>query len=337
MPDASALFGITPDDFSIDQINEAAGILKGNAVRTPLLRSPALDELTGGTVLVKAEPLQRTGSFKFRGAFTRISKIPEAERGNGVVAFSSGNHAQGVAAAAALNGIAAAIVMPADAPRMKVENTKSYGATVVPYDRYTEDRGAIAREIQNKTGATLVAPFDDPWVTAGQGTCGLENSEQAKEYGLSLDAALICAGGGGLSSGTGTAVRHHFPEAQVYTVEPEGFEDTKLSLEAGAPVKNDPSARSICDALLIDQPGFFSLPVLMNLKAKGLAVSDDEALSAMAFAYHHLKVVVEPGGAVCLAALLAQKLDVAGKTVAITLSGGNVDPKIFARALDLLT
>lgn len=318
---------------TIDHIRTAQAILADKAVRTPLLSNPALDAITGGTVLVKAEPLQRTGSFKFRGAYTRLSRIPEADRPRGVVAFSSGNHAQGVAAAAAIFGIPATIVMPADAPRMKITNTQSYGARVVPYDRYSEDRNAVAARIQAETGATLVPPYDDPWLIAGQGTCGLEMAEQAASMGLSLDAALICAGGGGLSSGCAIALHAANPSTQVYTVEPAAFDDTKRSLESGTWETADTGARSICDALLVATPGRITLPILLAHGAKGLAVTDDEALDAVAFAFKHLKIVVEPGGAVCLAALLARKLDVTGKTVALTLSGGNVDPAVFSQAL----
>ncbi|MBK1667178.1 pyridoxal-5'-phosphate-dependent protein [Rhodovibrio sodomensis] len=310
-------------------VEAAARRLDGVAVKTPLLGFPELDRRTGARVLVKPETLQRTGSFKFRGAYAKLSALDPAQRQRGVVAFSSGNHAQGVAAAAQLLGVPATIVMPHDAPEMKRANTRGYGAEVRLYDRHTEDRTALADAIVAETGATLVHPYDDREVTSGQGTCGLEIAQQAAGAGARLDAALFCCGGGGLSAGAAIAFAQLSPATQIYTVEPEGFDDTARSLAAGTRVGNAAGARSICDALLSPRPGELTFPILRRHGVQGLAVSDDEVRTAMAFAYTWLKLVVEPGGAVTLAALLSGKLDLRGRTVALVLSGGNVDAERF--------
>jgi threonine dehydratase len=310
-------------------IEAAAGRLHGVAVRTPLVSFPELDRRTGGRVLVKPETLQRTGSFKFRGASAKLSALDAETRARGVVAFSSGNHAQGVAAAAQLLGVPATIVMPHDAPAMKLANTRGYGAQVRTYDRHGEDRTALADAIVAETGATLVRPYDDREVTAGQGTCGLEIAQQAAELGARLDDALFCCGGGGLTAGSATAFAELSPATQVYTVEPEEFDDTARSLAAGARVGNERGAHSICDALLSPMPGELTFPILQRHGVRGLAVSDAEVRAAMAFAYAWMKLVVEPGGAVTLAALLSDKLDVRDRTVALVLSGGNVDAASF--------
>ncbi len=314
-------------------IEAAAARLAGWAVETPLLNPPALDRKLGGRVLLKAETLQRTGSFKFRGAFNRISQIPEADRAAGVVAYSSGNHAQGVAAAAALLGVPATIVMPEDAPAIKVANTRGYGAEVVLYDRFTENREALGAALAAERGATLVRPYDDPGVIAGQGTCGLEIARQAAARGLEIDALLVCCSGGGLTAGCALAMAELSPMTQIYTVEPAGFDDTRRSLAAGARVDNDPAARSFCDALLAPTPGELTFPINRRLLAGGFAVSDDEVRAAMGYAFRTLKLVIEPGGAVALAALLAGRLETRGKTVALTLSGGNVDPESYREML----
>lgn len=315
------------------EIEAAAGRLAGRAVVTPLLEFPALNERVGGRVLVKPETLQRTGSFKFRGAYNRISQIPEAERGRGILAYSSGNHAQGVAAAAALLGITATIVMPADAPAMKVGNTRALGAEIVTYDRYREAREAVAERLLAESGAILVRPYDDPDVIAGQGTCGLEIARQAEAAGARLDAALVPCGGGGLIAGTATALAALSPGTAVFAVEPEGFDDTARSLACGRRVGNDPEARSFCDALQAPLPGELTFAINRRLLAGGLVVGERQVAEAMTYAFRVLKLVVEPGGAVALAALLAGKYDAAGKTVAVTLSGGNVDPETYARAI----
>ena len=314
-------------------VQAAAQRLQDLAVRTPLIESPALNDRVGGRVLMKAETLQRTGSFKFRGAFNRISQIPEADRAGGVVAYSSGNHAQGVAAAAALLGLPAVIVMPADAPAIKVENTRGYGAEVVFYDRYSEKREEIGATIAKERKATLVKPYDDPGVIAGQGTCGLEIFEEAKRRDVTLDALLVCCGGGGLTAGCGLALEALSPSTALYTVEPQGYDDTKLSFHAGKPVPHGEAPSSICDALLAPRPGDLTFAVNRDRMAGGLTVSDAEVKEAMRYAFRTLKLVIEPGGAVCLAAVLAGKLDVAGRATGITLSGGNVDAELYRAVL----
>ena len=318
---------------SFADVEAAAGRLAGHAVATPLLSSPALDRRVGGRVLLKAETLQRTGSFKFRGAYNRISQIPEDARPAGVVAYSSGNHAQGVAAAAALLGVPATIVMPEDAPAIKLANTRGYGAEVVLYDRFTEVREEICAEIAARRGATIVRPFDDPAIIAGQGTCGLEIARQAAALDAELDAVLICCGGGGLTAGCALALAELSPRTAIYTVEPEAFDDTARSLAAGARVANDPAAHSFCDALLAPTPGELTFAINRRLVTGGLSVGDAEVAAAMAYAFRTLKLVVEPGGAVALAALLSGRLDARGKTVALTLSGANVDPQTYREVL----
>lgn len=322
---------MTPPDFA--DIEAAAERLRDQAVVTPLLESHALNERVGRRVLIKAESLQRTGSFKFRGAFSRISRIPEADRAAGVVAFSSGNHAQGVAAAAAILGLPATIVMPSDAPRTKMESTRGWGAEIVETDRHKDDRAAVAERVRAERGATLVSPYDDPDVIAGQGTCGLEIARQASAMGATIDDLLVCAGGGGLAAGCALAFATLSPKTRVHAVEPDGYDSTGRSLRAGERLGNPGGARSICDALLSPMPGVLTFAVNRERLSGGLAVSDDEVRAAMAFAFRHLKLVVEPGGAVCLAALLAGKAEATGRTVAITLSGGNVDPGPFADAI----
>ena len=315
------------------EVRAAANRLAGVARRTPLLAGTPLDEALGGRLLFKAECLQRNGAFKFRGAFNRLVQLDERQRRAGVVAFSSGNHAQGVAAAARMLGIPATIVMPTDAPAIKLANTRALGAEVVLYDRLAEDREAIARRIVAERGATLVPAYDDPHVVAGQGTAGLELMEQAGELGLLPDQVLVPTSGGGLTAGTAIAVRGLAPKAAVYGVEPEAFDDTRRSLAAGRLLKNPPEARSICDALQSSPPGRLTFAINRELIAGVLTVSDREVEAAMARAFRDLKLVVEPGGAVALAAALAGKLPLAGRTTAIILSGGNVDPAVFIAAL----
>ena len=315
-------------------IDRASLRLAGHAIHTPLLRSPALDRLVGARVLIKPETLQRTGSFKFRGAYNKIRRlVEEGPKPKAVVAFSSGNHAQGVAAAAALLGLPATIVMPADAPAIKINNTKALGAEVIAYDRYRQDREQVAKKLADERGAAIVRPYDDPDVIAGQGTIGREIAADALALGLTPDIALVPAGGGGLIAGTGLALKHALPTIKIYGCEPAGFDDTRRSLEAGERVANAPDARSICDALMAATPGELTFAINRRQLAGGLAVSDDEVLRAIAVAHNLLKLVVEPGGVVALAALLTGKLDVRERTVAIVLSGGNVDPETYCRAL----
>jgi threonine dehydratase len=315
-------------------IDAAAAVLAPFAVRTPLLSSPALDERVGTRVFLKPEMLQRTGSFKFRGAFNKMSSIPENARGGGVVAFSSGNHAQGVAAAARILNMPATIVMPADAPLSKRERTKAYGAEVVLYDRDREDREAIARDIAGPRGATLVRPYDDPFVIAGQGTVGREICEDMAALGLAPDIVVAPASGGGLVAGVATAVKARYPKAMVMSAEPEAFDDHARSLRAGKREPHASKGRTICDALMASIPGELTFAINSRLLSQGITASDEEVGAAVAFAFRELKLVVEPGGAVGLAALLAGHLEAAGKTVVIVLSGGNVDADLYARLIN---
>lgn len=314
-------------------VEEAARQLEGQAVLTPLLESNELNRRCGGRILIKPEVLQRTGSFKFRGAYNRINRIPMEERAKGVIAYSSGNHAQGVAAAAAQLGLPATIVMPADAPAIKLRNTRALGAEVLTYDRYRELREEVAAGLQAKTGATIVPPYDDRYVIAGQGAVGLEIMEQAAAKGLRPECVLVPCGGGGLTSGIALAVRHLSPACEVWAVEPEGFDDTARSLAAGRRLANEGEGRSICDALLAPTPGRLTFSLNHRLGTRGLAVSEAAVRQAMAFALRHLKLVVEPGGAVCLAALLSGRFKTEGRVVALVLSGGNVDDTHLVEAL----
>lgn len=314
-------------------VESAAAQLAGQAVVTPLLSVAALDAAVGARVLVKPEVLQVTGSFKFRGAYNRLSRLPPDQRARGVVAWSSGNHAQGVAEAARRLGIRATIVMPADAPSVKVDNTRALGAEVVFYDRAREDREVIGRALAAERGAVLVPSYDDPHIIAGQGTVGLEIGRQARDLGLTVDACVVNCSGGGLATGTALGLRQIFPDTRVHTAEPAGFDDMARSLAAGERVANAPGAASFCDALLTPIPGTLTFPLARTLLAPGVSVTDAQVATAMRFAFQHLKLVVEPGGAVSLAALLAGKLDVAGRTVAVVLSGGNVDPALYSRVL----
>lgn len=323
----------TPDFAAIE---DAARRLAGHAVETPLLESQLLNAQLGGRLLVKAEPLQRTGSFKFRGAYNRISRLDAAERRRGVVAFSSGNHAQGVAAAAQLVGTPAVIVMPSDAPAIKIANTKAYGAEVVTYDRQRESREEIGARIAVERGSILVPPYDDPFIIAGQGTTGLEIACQARAAGIAVDAVAACASGGGLVAGIALAMERLSPSTAVHVCEPAGFDDHARSLAAGERLSNVAGARSICDALLSPAPGVITFPINKRLLRSGLVVTDEDVLRAMAIAFRDLKLVVEPGGAVSLAAALTGRLPVRGRTVVVVCSGGNVDAATFKRALETL-
>jgi threonine dehydratase len=321
-----------PTTPGIADIRRAADRLRGLIVETPLIESQALNERFGARIMFKPETLQRTGSFKFRGAYNKISSLSEEERKRGVVAFSSGNHAQGVAASAALFGIDALIAMPTDAPAIKVENVKKAGAKVVHFDRVRDDRMTFVKPYLDE-GRVLVPPFDDPAIIAGQGTIGLELIAQAERLGVKLDAVIAPCGGGGLVGGISLAVKHASPDIAVWTVEPESFDDTRRSLAAGNRVSNAPGHSSICDALLVNEPGAMTFEINRKTLSGAVAVSDEEAASAMRDAMAFLKLVVEPGGAVGLAALASGKIDVAGKTVAVVLSGGNVDFDTYARIM----
>jgi threonine dehydratase len=315
---------------SIRDIEAAAQRLDGVAVRTPLLTNHALDEVAGGQVLVKPECLQVTGSFKIRGAYNFLGQLTPDEAARGVVAFSSGNHAQGVAAAGEMLGIHAAIVMPEDAPRAKLENTRRLGGEVITYDRYTGDREAIARDVARERGAVVVPSYDHDYIIAGQGTVGLEIAQQCGELGVRPDQVLVCCGGGGLVSGSAVALKHLYPGVSVHTVEPEDFDDTARSLRSGQREHVGDGARSICDALQAHAPGKLTFEIMRRLLADGLTVSDEDVRAAMRFAFQNLKLVIEPGGAVALAAVLARKIETAGKTTVIVASGGNVDQEIYA-------
>jgi threonine dehydratase len=320
----------------ITAIEAAAARLQGQAVATPLLSSPFLDEIAGRRVLVKAECLQRTGSFKFRGAWSAVSALPPAVRRRGVIAFSSGNHAQGVALAARLHGVDSVIIMPADAPRLKIDNTRALGAEVILYDRASEDRDAIGADLAARRGLTLIKPFDDPMVIAGQGTTGLEIAAQAAAAGVAHADVLVCCGGGGLTSGIALALEARAPGLRARTVEPEGFDDVARSLAVGAVQRNAALTGSLCDAIVTPEPGRLTWPILQRLCGPGLVVSDAEALEAMALAWLRLKIVLEPGGAVALAAALFRRDQIAGDAVIAVASGGNVDRPVFDRALAML-
>jgi threonine dehydratase len=316
-----------------DDVRAAAARLLGHARRTPLLAGTPLDELTGGRILLKLETLQHMGSFKFRGAYNRLAQLDAAQRKAGVVAFSSGNHAQGVAYAARLLGVPATIVMPADAPRVKMQNTLALGAEVVTYDRLRESREQIAAQLAAERGAVLVPSFDDPDIIAGQGTVGLEIAEQAMKRGVTLDDVIVCTSGGGLVAGTALAIRALSPPTRVWSAEPEGHDDHRRSLAAGRRESNAPGTRSICDALLAPEPGVLTFEINRRLLAGGLAVSDAEVKDAIAYAARTLKLVVEPGGAVALASVLAGKIETSGRTIAVVLSGGNIDDDLLREVL----
>ncbi|MBO9706769.1 MAG: threonine/serine dehydratase [Caulobacter sp.] len=318
---------------NLADVQAAAARLQGLAVHTPLIESPALNERLGGRVFLKPETLQRAGAFKFRGAYNRLSQLSEDERKRGVVAFSSGNHAQGVALAARLVGCPALIVMPSDAPAVKVEATRGYGAEIRLYDRFTEDRIAIAQEIADQRGCVVVPSYDDPRIIAGQGTVGLEIVDQARALGVELDRVLSPVGGGGLVAGVSTAVKGLSPATQVWGAEPAGFDETRRSLESGQRETIDPDARSFCDALLTPVPGELTWAINSQTLSGIVAVTDAEVAEAMRYAFATLKLVVEPGGCVALTAALTGKIDLKGRTAAIILSGGNVDPDVFTQVL----
>ncbi len=319
---------------TLSDIEDAATRLRGVTVHTPLLRSEALDAAIGAPVWIKPETLQRTGSFKMRGAWNRISRIPEADRARGVVAFSSGNHAQGVAESANILGLKATIVMPADAPKAKIEAARGRGATVRLYDRVKESREGIAAEIAEKTGATTIRPFDDGWIMAGQGTAGLEAAQDAAKLGVTFGSLICNASGGGLISGVATAFEGVSPTTEVWAAEPAGHDDTIRSLAAGRIVSNEPGYRSIADALLTAEPGNLPFEVHKRRLKGGFTATNDQLLDAMSFAFHHLKLVVEPGGACSLAVLLNNRQHFAKRgQVLIILSGGNVDADMFTTAI----
>jgi threonine dehydratase len=319
---------------SLSDIERAARRLEGHVVRTPLLESEALSELAGCRLMVKAESLQKTGAFKIRGALNKMMALPEEMRRKGVVASSSGNHGNALAAAAKMFGVPSKIVMPADAPAMKIDNTRRHGAEIVPYDREREDRFAIVEKLARDTGMINVPPFDDIDVMSGQGTAGIELIEQCQALGILPDAVVVPSSGGGLSGGITVAVKAKSSKTQCYTAEPSGFDRMARSLASGERQRNPKSAGSIQDALTgAPIPGELTFAALSSNGAKGLVVTDEEATAAMAVLFQHLKLVVEPGGAAAVAAVLSKKAELSGKTVVAVASGGNVDPALFARAI----
>ncbi|HVG46612.1 MAG TPA: threonine/serine dehydratase [Rubellimicrobium sp.] len=319
---------------NIDMIRAAADRARGAIRRTPLLSAPALDALAGRRVLVKAECLQHTGSFKARGGWAAVTGLPTGSPG--ILAMSSGNHGQGVARAAAQRRLACVVLMPTDAPQAKIEGTRAWGAEVVLYDRLRDDRDALGARLAEERGLALIPPFDHPEVIAGQGTTGLEIAAQAAEEGITQADVLVCCGGGGLSAGVALALASEAPDLRVRTVEPLGFDDVARSLEAGEPLQNAPGGTTLCDAIMTPRPGRLTFPLLQSYCGPGLAVTDEEALRAMALAFRHLRIVLEPGGAVSLAAALFRRDQIEGEAVIAVASGGNVDPGVFARALEML-
>jgi threonine dehydratase len=318
-------------DFS--DVRAAAERLTGVAVVTPLVPSPILSDRFGSSILLKLETLQRTGSFKFRGAYNRLVQLSALERERGVVAFSSGNHAQGIAAAAALLGIPATIVMPADAPRIKADNTRAFGAAIIPYDRRRENREEIAARIAHQNGAIIVPSFDDAQIVAGQGTIGMEIAAQASVLGIALDAVLVPCSGGGLASGIALALNGASRATRIFAVEPEGYDGARLSLERGQRTAAAGNRDTIADALMSPAPGLIPFELMQSCGAGGLAVTDAALAHAVGYAALKLKLVVEPGGTAGLAALLSGAYDARGKTVAVVLSGGNIDPEMLQRCL----
>jgi threonine dehydratase len=311
-------------------VRDAAQLISGVTVRTPLLEYPELSARAGTRVCVKFEGAQHTGSFKFRGAYNRLARIENAAKAAGVVAWSSGNHAQGVAAAASRLGMPATIVMPADAPSVKIANTRALGAQIVLYDRLKESREEIATALAGRTGATLVPSFDDPYIIAGQGTIGLEILEQARDASAGIGRVLVCCGGGGLVAGIATAIKDRAPAIELYSVEPAGFDDTARSLVSGRRESVDKGATSICDALLAPSPGELTFPINRTLLSGGLVVSDEQVKEAMRFAFDRMKLVVEPGGAVALAAALNRLVPASDLAIVVVISGSNVDPELYA-------
>ena len=315
------------------RIRVANDRLMGHKRVTPLLSSPFLDEIAGKRVFVKPECLQHTGSFKYRGAFSAVSALPEETRAKGVIAFSSGNHAQGVALAARQHGISSVIIMPADAPKTKIDNTRALGAEVVLYDREHEDRDEIGARISRERNLTLIKPFDEPEVIAGQGTCGLEIAEQAAELGITVADVLVCCGGGGLTSGIALALEQDAPNMRVRPVEPEGFDDVCRSLISGKIERNPTTLGSLCDAIVTLSPGQLTFPIMQRLCHAGITVTEEQALHAVQLAYDRLKITVEPGGAVALAAALFHGDQITSDCLIAVASGGNVDRDVFERAL----
>ena len=317
----------------LDDLKAARERIGDKVTYTPLLESAFLNEKLDGRVLFKAECLQKTGSFKIRGAISKLSTLTQSEKQQGVIAFSSGNHAQGVAAAARMYGVSAKIVIPEDAPQLKIDNTRSYGAEVVLYDRYNQDREAIARQIQAKEGRILIPPFDDEKIIAGQGTIGLEIVDQLSALNLKPDLLLCPCGGGGLIAGIATAISSYYSDAHLYAVEPENFDDTARSFQAGTILANNTNSRSICDSIVTDRPGEKTFNINKKLLTGILTVTDQQVVNSMKQAFTQLKLVVEPGGVVGLAALLSKSISLKQQTAVVILSGGNIDSETYFRLI----
>ena len=318
---------------NIKQIKEAAKRLRGRTFSTPLMSSTVLNELAGRRILVKPECLQHTGSFKYRGAFSAISKLPKSTLANGIVAYSSGNHAQAIALAAQQHNCSSVIVMPDDAPKVKINRTRRLGSEIKLYDRAKQSRENIAFQLADERGLTIIKPYDDPMVIAGQGTVGLEIALEAESHGIKNADVLICCGGGGLTSGIALALEANAPGLRARTCEPEGFDDTARSLAKGKICHNEKLLEGVCDAIMAPSPGGLTFPIMQRLCGPGLVVSENQALHAMVAAFHHLKLVLEPSGAVALAAALFHKQTCISDPAIVVLSGGNVDPSMFAKAL----
>ena len=319
---------------NINEIRNAARRNAGHVRRTPLLTSPFLDEIAGRRIYVKPECLQHTGSFKYRGAHNAISQLTADQREMGVIAFSSGNHAQGIALAARQNQTPSTIVMPSDAPQLKIDNTRALGAKVVLYDRATESRDEIGARLAEENELTLIKPFDNEAVIAGQGTVGLEIANQARDEGIRDAQVLVPCGGGGLTAGIALALDHDAPDLQVRPVEPEGFDDVTRSLETGEIKQNAQLTGSICDAIITAAPGELTFPIMQRLCGTGIVVPDEDCLRAMAQAFTRLKLVIEPGAAIALAAALFHPNQIKGDAVIVVATGGNVDAPVFADALN---
>lgn len=317
-----------------DDITQAGARIIGHAKVTPIRRHDALDAIAGLSVLAKCEALQNTGSFKYRGAFNRLSAMSDQERTRGVVAYSSGNHAQGVSRAAKELGISATIVMPSDAPKVKLAGVKADGAKIVIYDRMTQVREDIADEISASEGSIIVPSYDDPLIMAGQGTIGLELAEQTPD----LDAVIVCMGGGGMCAGISTALAKLSPATKIFGAEPADYDDHKRSLASGRYESNIDAPPSLCDALMTPTPGRLTFPINRQNLSGVFGISDEECMLTMALAKKHLDVQLEPGGSVALAAALSGRIHAYGefKRVAVILSGGNVDPDIAKQADRLL-
>lgn len=320
---------------SISDIHAARDRLADHAIVTPLIENPFVNALAGRRVLIKAECLQRTGAFKFRGAWSALTALSEQQRKKGVVAFSSGNHAQAVAQAAAMLGSHATIVMPADAPALKLQNTRDYGAEVILYDRAGgENREAIGDRLARERGLSLIKPYDHPQVIAGQGTCGLEIADQARALGVDRAEVLVCCGGGGLTAGIALALESSAAGLTARPVEPESGDDVCRSLVSGQREKNASPPDTICDAIVTPSPGELTFPIMQRLCGAGITVNDQQVLDAMKTALLRLKLTAEPGGAVALAAALHCQQQIGEDTVICVISGGNADPSMIATALN---